>query len=320
MTEATGRVHGDAIRFGVHAGQQNGTFEEFLELWQRCEELGYDWVSDFDHFRPIFGDPGGRQLEGPTLLAALAARTTRVRCGILVTGVTHRHPAVAANIAATIDNISGGRVEWGVGAAWAEFEHLQYGIPFPPVGVRLDMLDEACRVMRGLWDHERFSFAGAHYQLVDAQLSPRPVQARLPLVVGGAGEKRTLRIVAEHADIWNTFLCPPPTYRRKLDALAAHCHDVERDPDHLRLSVAFSAILAPTEQEAKKSATLQLERIPAPLREHMIVGTPDQCAEQLLGFADFGVRDFLLVARGPFDWATVELMAGDVASSVRNGT
>jgi alkanesulfonate monooxygenase SsuD/methylene tetrahydromethanopterin reductase-like flavin-dependent oxidoreductase (luciferase family) len=135
------------------------------------------------------------------MMAAMAAQTTRVRVAILVTGVTYRHPAVAAKIAATIDHISGGRAEYGVGAAWFE-EHRQYGIPFPRLGVRMDMLDEACRVMRGLWTEDRFSFDGEHYRLDDAQLEPTPLQARLPLMIGGAGEKRTLRIVAEHADVW----------------------------------------------------------------------------------------------------------------------
>ena len=111
----------------------------------RVRALGYDWLSVFDHFRPIVGDPNGRCFEGPTMMAAMAAQTTRVRVGILVTGVTYRHPAVAANIAATIDHISGGRAEYGVGAAWFEQEHRQYGIPFPRIGVRMDMLDEACR-------------------------------------------------------------------------------------------------------------------------------------------------------------------------------
>src|SRR4051794_19412403 len=128
------------LRFGVHSGPQNTTAEDYLGLWRRAEDLGYDRVSAFDHFMPIFSDPTGPCFEGPTMLAAAAAQTSRVRCGIVVLGVTYRHPAVVANIAATIDHISGGRVEFGMGAAWFELEHDQYGIRFPRIGERMDML------------------------------------------------------------------------------------------------------------------------------------------------------------------------------------
>ena len=163
------QILGPDIRFGVHSGPQNTSFEDYRDLWLRCEELGYDWVSDFDHFYPIYSDPTGPQFEGLTLLSAMAAHTSRVRCGVLVLGVTYRHPAVLANMAATIDHVSGGRLELGMGAAWYELEHEQYGIRFPRIGVRMDMLDEACQILRGLWTQERITFEGKHFQLKDAQ-------------------------------------------------------------------------------------------------------------------------------------------------------
>src|SRR6266511_3610796 len=218
-------IFGNDIRFGVHSGPQNTSFDEYRDLWVRCEELGYDWVSDFDHFLPIQSDPTGPQFEGMTLLSAMAAHTRRVRCGMLVLGVTYRHPAVVANMAATIDHVSGGRLELGMGAAWFELEHEQYGIPFPRIGVRMDMLDEACRIMRSLWTQETTTFEGKHFQLKDARLEPKPLQEHLPLVIGGAGERRTLRIVAEHGDIWNTFYGDVDDYRHKLGVLAGHCAD-----------------------------------------------------------------------------------------------
>ena len=214
------QIFGDDIRFGVHSGPQNTSFDDYRDRWVRCEELGYDWVSDFDHFYPIFSDPAGPQFEGLTLLSAMAAHTSRVRCGMLVLGVTYRHPAVVAKMAATIDHVSGGRLELGMGAAWFELEHDQYGIPFPRIGVRMDMLDEACRIMRSLWTQETTTFEGKHFQLKDARCEPKPVQEHLPLVIGGAGERRTLRIVAEHGDIWNTFYGDVDEYRHKLDVLA----------------------------------------------------------------------------------------------------
>jgi F420-dependent oxidoreductase-like protein len=309
------QVHGDKIRFGIHAGPQNTSFEDYLELWRQAEELGYDWASVFDHFMPIFSDPNGPCLEGTTLLAAMAAHTRRVRVGILVTGVTYRHPAVAANIAATIDHVSGGRVEYGVGAAWFEKEHVQYGIPFPRIGIRMDMLDETCRIMRGLWTRERFSFEGKHFRLTDAQMDPKPVQDHLPLVIGGSGERRTLRIVAEHADVWNTFLGDVEQYRHKLEVLERHCADVGRDPGDIRKSLTFRAVLREDERAVEER---RRELGPgASARGMTFLGTPDQCVERLRPFAALGGGDFLLAAPAPYDWQTIELVAREVAPALR---
>jgi len=309
-----GSVTGDQLRFGVYSGPQHATFETCLELWRRCEELGYDWLSVFDHFMPIVGDPGGPCFEGPTMMAAMAAHTSRMRVAILVTGVTYRHPAVAANIAATIDHISGGRAEYGIGAAWMEDEHRQYGIPFPRLGVRMDMLDEACRVLRGLWTEPRFSFEGRHYRLQDARMEPKPVQARLPLIIGGDGEKRTLRIVAEHADVWNTGLNEVETFRHKLDVLARHCEAVGRDPAEIRKSLTLRAVLAEDEaslQRRRRELTLPLED------EKFFFLTPGQCVELMRPFAELGGGDFLLAAYAPYDWETLELFVREVAPALR---
>jgi F420-dependent oxidoreductase-like protein len=309
------QIFGDAIRFGLHSGQQDTSYEAMAGLWTRAEALGYDWVSDFDHFRPIYSDVTGPIFEGPTAMAAMAAVTERVRCGILVTGVTYRHPAVAANIAATIDHISGGRVEWGVGAAWAANEHEMLGLPFPSIGVRMDMLDEACRVMRSLWTQETTTFDGQHYQLKDARLEPKPLQERLPLVIGGSGQRRTLRIVAEHADVWNTGLTAEDDYRHLTEVLADHCADVGRDPRDVRRSVTFRGILRETEAEAADAR----REIPVDPRfeRQLFVGTPEQCAEHLRRYQALGVGDFLLGALNPLDPVTVELVASQVAPAMR---
>jgi F420-dependent oxidoreductase-like protein len=309
------QVFGDQIRFGVHSGPQNASFDELLGLWQRAEELDYDWMSVFDHFMPIFGDPDGTCFEGVTLMAALAAHTSRIRVGMLVTGVTYRHPAVAANMAATIDHISHGRCEYGVGAAWFEKEHNQYGIPFPRIGVRMDMLDEACRVMRGLWTESKFSFEGKHYQLADAQLDPKPVQEHMPLVIGGSGEKRTLRIVAEHGDIWNTFFGDIEVFKHKLDVLSRHCADVGRDPADIRKSVTFRAVLA--EDEAGVEERKRELESRGPSRFEWFVGTPEQLVEALKPWAQLGGGDFLLGASAPYDWQSIELIAQQVAPALR---
>ena len=307
------------LRFGIHSGPQNASgFDEYLSIWQYAEEVGLDWASVFDHFQPIQSDQDGPCYEGFTMLAAMAAHTSRLACGIIVSGVTYRHPAVVAKMAATIDHVSGGRMEFGVGAAWNEDEHGEYGIPFPRIGVRMDMLDEACRIMRSLWTQETTTFEGKHFQLKDARLEPKPVQERLPLVIGGSGERRTLRIVAEHADIWNGFYGDLDEYRHKLDVLARHCADVGRDPADVRKSLTFRAILDEDEQAAQERVR-EIYGGPPPerIRTMMIVGTPEQCVERLRGYADVGVGDFLLGAHAPIDPRTIELVAESVAPALK---
>jgi F420-dependent oxidoreductase-like protein len=312
------QIFGDDIRFGVHSGPQNTSFEDYRDRWLRCEELGFEWVSDFDHFLPIFDDPAGTQFEGLTLLSAMAAHTERVRCGMLVLGVTYRHPAVVANMAATIDHVSGGRLELGIGAAWFELEHNQYGIPFPRIGVRMDMLDEACRIMRSLWTQDTTTFEGRHFQLKDARMEPKPVQDHLPLVIGGSGERRTLRIVAEHGDIWNSFFGDEDHYRHLIDVLGGHCADVGRDPADVRKSLTFRAILRDDERAARERLReLYGDSPPERLLNMMIVGTPEQAVERLRPYADLGVGDFLLGALSPVDWPTIERVASEVAPALR---
>src|ERR1700744_5459187 len=194
-TEVPYRLRGMSLfpehrRFGIHAGQQYTEFADFLEVVQTVEALGPDWASVFDHFMPIQTDPTGPCFEGLTLLSAMAAQTTRLRCGIIVLGVTYRHPAVLANMATTIDHVSGGRLELGIGAAWYELEHGQYGIPFPRIGVPVDMLDESCQVVRARGRERRANFAGRHFTLTEAMSEPKPLQERVPLWIGGSGERR----------------------------------------------------------------------------------------------------------------------------------
>jgi F420-dependent oxidoreductase-like protein len=308
------------LRFGIHSGQQHATFDEYLAIWRLAEDVGLDWASVFDHFLPIQSDPTGPCFEGFTLLSAMAAHTERLRCGIIVTGVTYRNPAVLANMAATIDHVSGGRMELGLGAAWYEDEHDQYGIPFPRIGVRMDMLDDACRIVKALWTEETATVAGQHFSVTDARCEPKPVQSPLPLWIGGSGEKRTLRIVAEHATGWNTFHGDVAEYQHKLDVLAGHCADVGRDPSEIRKQVVLRAILDDTEDAALDRARERAERAGVPvdqLTAGMIVGTPEQCAARLEEHRRLGVADFLVLARPPADARTIELFAQEVAPAVR---
>ena len=308
------------LRFGIHSGQQHIGYADYAELWREVEVLGLEWASVFDHFLPIQTDPDGPCFEGLTLLAALAAQTTRIRCGIIVLGVTYRHPAVLANMAATIDHVSGGRLELGLGAAWYQLEHEQYGIPFPRIGARMDMLDEACRVLRSLWTEERTTFDGRHYRLREARCEPKPLQERLPLWIGGSGERRTLRIVAEHADGWNTFASSVDEYRHKLEVLEQHCADVGRDPASIRKQLVFRAVLGEDEAEARERLREREALLGAgseEMRGGFAVSTPEQFTETVRPYLELGVEDVLVFARPPVDLRTLELFARQVAPALR---
>lgn len=312
----------DGLRFGIHGGQQYTDYPGCVELWRTVEDLGLDWASIFDHFMPIQADPTGPCYEGPTLLAALAAQTHRLRIGIIVVGVTYRSPAVLANIATTIDHVSGGRLEFGIGGAWYEREHNQYGIPFPPIGQRLAMMGEAAQILKSLWTEQTTTFDGRHYQLKDAWCEPKPLQSpRIPLWIGGSGERVTMRHVAREADGWNTFLSPLDEFDHKLSVLDGHCRDVGRDRDEIRIQIVARAVLGEDEREAEeqlraRAAALHLD--PEAMRESgWLVATPEQLTEHLRPYADRGVGDFLLSARPPMDPRTLELFAGQVAPALR---
>ena len=315
------QIFGNTIRFGIHAGPQHTTYADYGALWRSAEDLGYDWASVFDHFVPIQTDPEGPCFEGLTLLAAMAAQTSKIRCGVLVMGNTYRHPAVLANIATTIDHISGGRLELGVGAGWWEMEHEQYGIELPPIGRRIRMLGETLPILKSLWTQHRTTFEGRYYQLTDALCEPKPIQQpHIPLWVGGAGEKLTLRTVAESADGWNTFFMPEGEYQHKLDVLAEHCRAVGREPRDIRKSLVIQAVVR-NDVEAVQTQAERLARsrnaTVDQLRGRMVLGTPEQCVEQLLPYAKLGVSDFIIGMRAPADFETLELVATKISPAVK---
>jgi alkanesulfonate monooxygenase SsuD/methylene tetrahydromethanopterin reductase-like flavin-dependent oxidoreductase (luciferase family) len=318
--QARDEVDSNVVRCGLHSGQQYASFPEILTLWQRAEQLGYDWVSLFDHLRPPIDGPAGLCLDGPTLLAALAARTSRVRCALLVSPVTWRHPALLAAAASTIDHVSGGRLELGLGAGSADLAYQQYHLPFPAPGQRVAMLEEACQVLRQLWTGGPVSFQGRYFSLTDAYLAPLPIQSRLPLIVGGE-RPQLLQVVAAHADVWNTLAGDPASYQAKSAVLYEQCRRLGRDPAEIRRSVTFRAVLDVSAHRARDRAERLLSAHPPnwPDRsEYLVFGTPEQCVEQLRPYLGLGVRDFLLGARPPLDWQTIELFATEVAPTLRS--
>lgn len=229
------------LRFGIKTAPQSTTYEAMLRVWQEADAIPViEHAWDFDHFMPINGDTGGPCLEGWTLLSAFAAQTKRLRVGVMVTGNTYRYPAVLANMGATVDIISNGRLDFGIGAAWNEMEHRAYGIPFPSAGGRLRRLAEACEVIKLMWTETAPDFDGQYYQLKQAYCEPKPIQKPYPpFVIGGSGEKVTLRIAAQYADIWNYVGGSIENFQHKNEVLDGHCAAIGRDPKAIERSVQF---------------------------------------------------------------------------------
>jgi F420-dependent oxidoreductase-like protein len=228
------------LRFGIKTAPQHTTYEAMLEVWQEADAtpvFEHAWL--FDHFAPIGGtDINGPCLEGWTLLAALAARTNRIRIGQMVTGNTYRHPAVLAHMAATVDVISNGRLDFGIGAGWNEYEHSSMGIPLYAPGERIRRLGEACELTRRLWTQHLTDFDGRYYQLKQARCEPKPVQKPYPpFVIGGSGEQLTLRVAARYAQVWNFAGGSVENLQHKIEVLRQHCADVGRDPAEIEISI-----------------------------------------------------------------------------------
>lgn len=227
------------MRIGIKLSPQHTTIDELRAVWRLVDEAGFDSCWTFDHFASIGGDdPSGDVFEGWTHLAAMAEGTSQVRVGCMVTGNTYRHPAVLAKMAVTVDHLSGGRLEFGLGAAWAEVEHTMLGLHFGTVGERMDRFEEACQIIRSLWTQPRTTFAGRHYQLTEALANPKPVQRPgPPLWIGGSGRRRTLRIVAQHADAWNAGGGTPEEIAELSAVLDQHCADVGRNPSAIKRTI-----------------------------------------------------------------------------------
>lgn len=247
---------GREVRFGLDLAQHQLEWPELLKRVKFAEELGFDGAWVFDHFKPLYGDPSGPCLEGWTLLAGLAANTSRIRLGTLVTGITYRHPSVLATEAVTVDHISNGRLELGLGAAWNEPEHREFGIPFPAIKERAERLEEGIKVMRTLMTRDGASFKGRHYQLDNATYRPRPIQQpHPPIWVGASGEQLMLPIVARQADAWHAFGSADSMARKSklLDSLA---QEAGRNPKSILRSSSLS-ISEPLDQARRKAERLR---------------------------------------------------------------
>jgi F420-dependent oxidoreductase-like protein len=216
-----------------------GTYAQIRDAWLEADRLGFDTAWAHDHMLNQ-NDQSRHEDEGWTILTALLVEARRIRGGLMVTANTFRHPAVLAKIATTVDVVSGGRVEVGLGAGWHEDEHRQYGLPLPPLGERMRRLEEACRILRALWTEPRATVEGTYYQVREAFHEPKPVQRpHPPLVIGSSGEKVGLRIVARHAQEWNMSKGTPAEFRRLSGLIDTYCGEVGRDPAAIERSIQF---------------------------------------------------------------------------------
>lgn len=227
------------LRFGIKTAPQSTTYQAMQRVWLEADtipSIEHAWL--FDHFMPINGDLTGPCFEGWSLLSAFAAQTKRLRLGLMVTGNTYRHPAVLANIGATVDVISNGRLDFGIGAGWNETEHSSYGLDLYKPGERIRRLGEACEIVKRMWTEQAPTFDGKYYQIKDAYCEPKPVQKPYPpFVIGGSGEKLTLRVVAQYADIWNCVGGDLENFKQKSAILDSHCAAIGRDPATIERSV-----------------------------------------------------------------------------------
>ncbi len=285
------------LRFGVQTHPEHAAFNDILRIWQDADELGLDTAFVFDHFIPIQGDRSGPCFEGWTLLSALAAKTQRVRVGVLVTGNTYRYPAVLAKMAATVDHVSGGRLILGMGAGWFEPDHSAYGIPFYTAGRRARRLVESVQVIKMLFTQPKSTFNGKYYQLKDAPFAPKSVQMpHPPILIGGMGPKVIQPLVARHADIWNFFVdsADPATAKRICAQFEALCTQVGRDP---------AAVEKSTNLRAPQLSGLSSKEI----------------RERVQALASAGVGHFILSLEAPFDRDLVRRFAKEVAAPLRQG-
>ncbi len=272
------------MRFGFWPNPRSD-YKSTRILAQHAETTGWDGIWLADHFLPE-EDALIPVHESWITLAALARDIPRVRLGTLVTGNTYRHPAVLANMVATLDNLADGRVVLGLGAGWQQNEHDAYGIEYGTVSSRLDMLEEACQVLRGLFQNDYFNFDGQHYQLKSASLEPKPQQAKIPLMIGGGGEQRTLKIAAQYADEWNVW-GDAQILRHKMNILDQHCESAGRDPHEIERSAVALLFLSDNEKYLNKIRAAELTS-PA------IIGNVNEVIEIVSTLKEIGVKELII--------------------------
>jgi F420-dependent oxidoreductase-like protein len=308
------------VRFGIQTPQQNCSWQDLVSVWKTIDQAGYDTAFAFDHFFPIFSDPSGPCFEGWVGLAALAGHTSKVEVGLLVTGNTYRNPALLAKMAVTLDHSTGGRLILGIGAGWFEQEHVAYGFPFYTTAERIRRFDEAMGIIKSLWTEKQTTINGKYYSIKDAWCEPKPFRKPYPpILIGAAGEKMNLKVVAKHADIWNTF-GSPEVFRNKLQILKDHCATAGRNFDEIEISWAGFGLVCDSEsgkQEALRRLASMWGRTPEEMDPTALIGTVDQIRSRIDEFLKLGVTHFIVGASAPFDHAGIRRFAEEIIPKYR---
>lgn len=309
------------MQLGVHIGQQNMAMSELRSAWKRFDDAGFDWISVWDH---LYEAPPANgtvdHFEAVSTLAALCADTTNARIGCLVFYVGYRNPALLAKTAATLDHLSNGRFELGLGAGWHDQEAHAFGYDFPTLRTRFDMLDEAVELVRGMLDNDRTTFTGEHFRVDDVANVPMPVQKRLPIWVGGIGETRTIPLAARMADGWNAPYLPPHEFARLCALLDSECEKADRDPASIRRTINLQFLVGTTESKVAEIRKRTVESW-GPMAERVmdgaLIGTPDQVVEQIGAYRDAGADGVNIALRAPWDPESIDAYIEDVLPAFR---
>jgi F420-dependent oxidoreductase-like protein len=310
------------MKFGMqhpnftYDGQGSQVVDSLKGLATEAERTGFDsfWVMDHFHQIQYVGQPKEPMLESWTTLSVLAGMTSKIRLGPLVTGNVYRHPSVLAKIGATLDVLSKGRLFMGIGAAWNEEESQAYGIPFPPTKERFRRLEEAAQIIRKMWTEEKVDFDGQFYKIKGAYCNPKPVQKpHPPIMIGGSGEKETLRLVAKYGDACNVF-GSPDTFRKKMNILLDHCKTVGRDYDSILKTKLGVVMIDKNRAALEERIATRYKGVPeAMLREMVTYGGPEDVRRQLESFRDAGVQLFIMSFEPDRQLDELKLFGSEVA-------
>lgn len=306
------------LRLGILPWSQGTDWPELEQVARRVDELGYDHLWSWDHLHAIFGEPQQPIFEGWLTLAAWAKVTSRARLGLLVGANTFRNPGLVAKSVTTLDHMSDGRAILGLGGAWFEYEHMRHGIDFGSgFGQRLDRLDEAVGAVRTVLDGGSVTSPDdGWYDFQDLRQEPLPLQSHLPLMIGGSGERKTLRTVARYADMWNA-MGPTDVLRRKVEVLERHCAEVGRDPREIERTLGCKPIIRDSESEARRVWRALMERNLTPMAnvekdDTFWPGTPEQVAERIGAARELGFDTVIAEIPAPYDSETLERLIGEV--------
>jgi F420-dependent oxidoreductase-like protein len=306
-------------------GQENMTWERFFKIAETVEVLGFDSLFRSDHLTALEGYPHRSSLALWPSLTALALRTKRLRFGPMVCSMTFRHPVMVAKMAAAVDELSGGRLDLGLGAGWHQGEHQMFGIDYPRYLTRLAMLDEGAQVIKALWSGQPFSFQGEFYQLDMAETHPQPAQTDPVIIMGGKGEK-TLKIVAKHATEWNCSYVGVEVFRQKSNELDRNCQKIGRDPATVRRSLMIPFVIGHDEraiQQRIDAHRATFSGLPSTHTEWLAAGflggSPGQMIDQMSAFVEAGIERFMLQHNDLDNLASLATLADEVLPHFRPG-